>query len=368
MPSARQTLSELKAVAAALPLLVSSAEEVQEASARALEKLCRMPACGIMLRKMEGLPMLIDLMTSADESVQLAAICAIKECAHSDPKAPAAIRDADGLKPLVAFLSSSNSAIQIAACNAILGCSRNEANKTVLREMNAITLLLKMLPPTNARDAQAAAVATLSFLCLNEDDARILLRLQGGMGKLQKLTLTRDPLLQQHAAKTIARCAPNKDSRIAMRLSDCLAPLVKLLSSPHVATMRAAVDALMQGTLITRTNQVKCRELGAIAPLLRLLEPPEEGPPDTEAQRCSMWALSNICCELTAARQLRQSPTGFGPVIGLIAGGEPVLQRPAAACLFNVTTSDLGAPVAIENTGGLPDLSDVLVYAETNRE
>ena len=81
-----------------------------------------------------------------------------------------------------------------------------------------------------------------------------------------------------------------------------------------------------------------------------------------------MWTLSNICCELTAARQLRQSPTGFGPVIGLIAGGEPVLQRPAAACLFNVTTSDLGAPVAIENTGGLPALSDVLVYAETNRE
>ena len=69
------------------------------------------------------------------------------------------------------------------------------------------------------------------------------------------------------------------------------------------SSARAAVDALMQGTLITRTNQVKCRELGAIAPLLRLLEPPEEGPPDTEAQRCSMWTLSNICCELTAARR-----------------------------------------------------------------
>ena len=45
VPSARQTLHELKAVPAVLPLLTSSAEEVQEAAARAIEKLSRMPAC-----------------------------------------------------------------------------------------------------------------------------------------------------------------------------------------------------------------------------------------------------------------------------------------------------------------------------------
>ena len=150
-----------------------------------------------------------------------------------------------------------------------------------------------------------------------------------------------------------------------MRLADCLAPLVALLSSPHAAARSAAAGALMQATQATRTNQIKCRELGAIAPLLRLLEPPEEGPPDRECQRRGVWTLSNIACEPTAAKQLRQSPSGFTPLILLIAGGDPVLQRPASACLFNASANDLGAPNAIESTGGLTALTDALCYAAT---
>jgi hypothetical protein len=366
VPSARQTLHELKAVPAVLPLLTSSAEEVQEAAARAIEKLSRMPACAVAVRRSDGIPLLIDLMTSLDEGVQLAAVSAVMNVANSDPKAAAAIRDAEGLKPLVAFLTSANVAIQVAACTALLGCSKNEANKTILRELGTIDLLLKMLPFTNTRDAQAAAVATLSFLTLNEDEARVLLRLQGGMKKLQALLYANDPMLQAHSAEVFAHCAPNKDSRIAMRLADCLAPLVALLSSPHAAARLASAGALMQATQATRTNQVKCRELGSIAPLLRLLEPPEEGPPDREAQRRGVWTLSNIACEPTAAKQLRQSPSGFNPLIILVAGGDPILQRPAAACLFNATANDLGAPVAIESVAGLPALIDALGYAETN--
>ena len=362
---ARKVLHTHEVTAAVLPLLSSSAEEVQEAAARALEKIARLPAIAISARRQEGVQPVVDLMASKDESVQLAAICAARSLAHSDPKAAAAIRDADGFKPLLSFLASKNTDIQVSACQCVLGCSRNEANKTILREMGAITLLLKMLPAsTNGRDAQAAAVHTLAYLTLNEDEARVLLRLQGGMEKLQKLLRAPDPLIQAHAAEVIAHCAPNKESRIALRLSDGLCPLVELLSSPHVATRNAAARALMQGTQVTRTNQVKCRELGAISPLLKLLEPPEEGEPDTEAQRCSLWTLSNVCCELTAARQLRQSPSGFAPLIIAIDSGDALLQRPAAACLFNVTTSDLGAPIAIENTGGLPALSKVLLYAE----
>ena len=187
VPSARQTLHELKVVAAVLPLISSSAEEVQEAAARAIEKLSRMPACAVAVRRNEGITALIDLMTSLDEGVQLAAISALCNVAHSDPKAAAAIRDADGLKPLVAFLGSANTKIQVASASTILGCSRNESNKTVLRELGAIEALLKMTPFSNPRDAQAAAVATLAYLTLNEDEARVLLRLQGGLKKLHAL-------------------------------------------------------------------------------------------------------------------------------------------------------------------------------------
>ena len=55
---------------------------------------------------------------------------------------------------------------------------------------------------------------------------------------------------------------------------------------------------------------------------------------------------------------------GFTPLVLLIGGGDPILQRPAAACLFNATANDLGAPTAIEATGGLAALSEALLYAE----
>ena len=139
-------------------------------------------------------------MSSSDEGVQLAAVCALMNVAHSDPKAAAAIRDSDGLKPLVTFLTCANVEIQIASANTLLGCSRNEANKTGIRELGGIEQLLKMLPNTNPRDAQAAAVATLAYLTLNEDDARVLVRLQGGLKKLQALLYANDPILQASGA------------------------------------------------------------------------------------------------------------------------------------------------------------------------
>jgi hypothetical protein len=126
VPNARHTLHKLKVVNAVLPLLESSAEEVQESAARAIEKLSRMPAAATAVRRQEGIPLLINLMSSADEGVELAALSALMNVAHSDPPAAAAIREADGLKPLVAFLTSANEAIQIAACTVLLGCSKNE--------------------------------------------------------------------------------------------------------------------------------------------------------------------------------------------------------------------------------------------------
>ena len=129
----------------------------------------------------------------------------------------------------------------------------------------------------------------------------------------------------------------------------------------------------MQVTQGTRTNQVKARELGAIAPLLRLLEPPDEGPPDIECQRRAVWCLSNIVCEPAAAKQLRQTPSGLRPLVELLSGSEehpplPGLQRPAVACLFNATANDMGAPDAIVGCGGLEPLVRALRYAESGAE
>ena len=61
-----------------------------------------------------------------------------------------------------------------------------------------------MLPFTNPRDAQAAAVSCLAYLTLNEDDARVLLRLQGGLKKLQALLYANDPMLQASPSLTAA--------------------------------------------------------------------------------------------------------------------------------------------------------------------
>ena len=303
---------------------------------------------------------------------QLAAVCALMNVAGNDLKAAAAIRDADGLQPLVHFVQSDDPRLHVAAATALIGCALNETNKSLLRDLGAIEALLRLCSAGMHRDAHAAAVAGLANLMQNEDDSIVRLRLQGGLKKLQSLLYSGDLNIQGKTAETLFHCSPNADTRTAMRLADCLRPLVALLSSPSAAARLAAGGALMQATQTTRTNQVKCRELGAIAPLLRLLEPPEEGPPDIECQRRAVWCLSNIVCEAAAAKQLRQTPSGLRPLVALLDGGGkpplPGLQRPAVACLFNSTANDSGAPDAIIGCGGIKPLVTALRYAEQGTE
>ena len=110
------------------------------------------------------------------------------------------------------------------------------------------------------RNAQAASLGALANLCLNEDEARVLLRLQGGLRKLQPLLFAADALLQTKCANAIYNCAPNAETKVSMRILDILRPLVALLSSPSALARIAAAGALMCATQNESTNQVKCRE------------------------------------------------------------------------------------------------------------
>ncbi len=289
--------------------------------------------------------------------------------AISDPKSAAAIREAEGLRPLVHFLKSASPETTTSAALTLEACAINESNKTLLREFGAIEELLAVVSNAEPgaaggqRDAQAAALGALANLCLNEDEARVLLRLQGGLRKLQPILFATDDLLQAKAARTIYHCAPNAETKVSMRILDILRPLVALLSSPSALARIAAAGALMCATQNDSTNQVKCRELGAISPLLSLLVPPQEGPPDGECQRRAAWCLSNVCAEPAACLQLRVSADGFAPLIHMLEHAPADLQRPAAACLFNATANDPLAAQAMLDAGSLAPSLALLRYA-----
>ena len=366
---AREELHKLGTAGKLLPLLSSGSEEVQEAGAMAVQQISLLPAAAREIRRKGGVPALIDLMASLDPRVQFCAVSATMNVAIYDPKAAAAIREAEGLRPLVYFLGSGSPETATSAALTVEACAVNESNKTLLRELGAIEALLAMASQAEPgaaggqRNAQAAALGALANLCLNEDEARVLLRLQGGLRKLQPLLFATDELLQSKAAEVIYHCAPNAETKVSMRILDILKPLVALLASPSQAARLAAAGGLMCATQNETTNQLKCRELGAISPLLSLLVPPKEGPPDAECQRRAAWSLSNVAAEPAACMQLRVSADGFSPLVHMIEHAPPDLQRPAAACLFNATANDpLAAQAALE-AGMLPPTMALLRHA-----
>lgn len=171
-------------------------------------------------------------------------------------------------------------------------------------------------------------------------------------------------LTQAKSAETLFHSAPNLDTRIALRLADCLSPLISLLSSHSDAARMGAAGALMQATQNTRTNQVKCRELGAIVPLLHTLERADES---LECKRRAVWCLSNIVCEPLAAKQLRQTSFGMRPLVDALGGEERGMQRPAVACLFNAATNDVGTPEAIMVCNGLEPLACAPAHTAVGR-
>ena len=258
---------------------------MQEAAAAAIEQLSQHAPAARVIRKEEGLPLLVDLMASTDLDAQHAAMAAIMNVCTHDPKAAAAIREAEGLRPLVHFLSSAAPLTRAAAAVAVEKCAANEANKELLRELGAIEPLLQMLSGAPGVDVLSSALGALCSMCHGQDEARQLVRLQGGRRRVLPLLYDKHDRVASLAAQFFYEVSPNAEVKVAMRLSDALRPLIALLSSPVADTRLAAAGALMYATQNEATNQLKCRELGAIVPLLSLLEAPNEGPPDLGASR-----------------------------------------------------------------------------------
>ena len=361
--AARTELHSLGAASKLVELLRSSAEEVQEAAAAAIEQLSQHAPAARVIRKEEGLPLLVDLMASTDLDAQHAAMAAIMNVCTHDPKAAAAIREAEGLRPLVHFLSSAAPLTRAAAAVAVEKCAANEANKELLRELGAIEPLLQMLSGAPGVDVLSSALGALCSMCHGQDEARQLVRLQGGLRRVLPLLYDKHDRVASLAAQFFYEVSPNAEVKVAMRLSDALRPLIALLSSPVADTRLAAAGALMYATQNEATNQLKCRELGAIVPLLSLLEAPNEGPPDRECQRRAAWALSNVVSDPPASRALCAAPTGLSPLVELMRLPDADMQRPAAAAIFNATANDPAAPAALAAAGGLDIFVVLLRYA-----
>lgn len=361
---AQLALYKLDAVTKLLNLLSSSSEEVQEAAAYALEVLSALPKAAVATRREGGVGLLIELMGhSLDDGVRLSAVRALRNCALSDAKTAAAVREADGLPPLVRFLSHTAAPMRISAAFVVEHCAHNETNKTILREEGAIEALVKMLYHEQGVDEHVASLGAIVELLTNEEEAVTLLRLHGGLRRLQPLLYKDDSLRPMLTSRALFHCAQHMDMRLAMRLADTLRPLVLLLSSMDREARLASAGALMHATRETPTNHVKCRELGAVLPLLSLLEPPSEGVPDAEMELRVGWALSNITQDAEAAKQLRHGKRGYAPLVNLLKGSDVMLQRPAAACLYNALVSDLMGPEALQASGALAPLIEMLGYA-----
>jgi hypothetical protein len=364
--SAREQLHALGGTLKVLPLLYSSAEEVQEGAALALQELTNFKPAAVLARRQGGIDGLVALFRSSDPSVRTAAVACLVNICRVDPKAAAAVRESEGIPPLVAFLDYAGEAMRVAAAFCIESVARNESNKTLLREAEAIDGLLRMLSHTCSEEEHVAAAGACVQLLINEEDAATVFRLQAGIQRLRPILAMDDALRPALAAEVLSHCASsNSESRVAMRVHDVLRPLVALLSSPTRRARLGAASALMNATNSEPTNQIKVRELGGVVPLMSLLEEEAAAPNGGERamQVCAAWCLANIAGDSRAAAQLGLGRTGHAPLLALLDGPNVSLQRPAAACLLNASINDAATPANLLRQGALHTLVGCLRYA-----
>lgn len=363
---AREELHALGGTLKLLPLLYSSAEEVQEGAVMALQELTNFKPAAVLARRQGGIDGLVALFRSPDPAVRTTAVACLVNICRVDQKAAAATREAEGIPPLAAFLNDAAEPMRVAAAFCIESVARNESNKTLLREAGAIDGLLRMLSHTCSEEEHVAAAGACVQLLANEEDATIIFRLQAGIQRLRPILAMTDALRPALAAEVLSHCASsNSESRVAMRVHDVLRPLVALLSSPTRRARLGAATALMSATNGEPTNQIKVRELGGVMPLMSLLEEEAAAPNGGERamQTCAAWCLANIAGDSRAAAQLGLGRTGYAPLLALLGGPIVSLQRPAAACLLNASINDASAPANLLRQGALNTLIDCLSYA-----
>ena len=332
----KTTLTEVEAISQLVPLLSSQCTRIQSCVCLVLSDLAMNPDPQMTIVDKGAIPLLMKLLHSEVDSVQLFSCACLGVLAYDNVKGQNQVSQAKALPILVSMLNSSLSSIKASAADALQRIvERNRNNQLSVLDEKSVPPLLPMLRSTKIAVQKSAAklIETLAEDC--EEGQREFMADYICIKLLKRMLKMRDPTLKVRGSCALWAIAGDLTSNKRVIASHMgLEMLVDMLTIHNEKLDFVCSEALASLATELGDNQNKIISVGGVKPLVDVLTLP------TSQRVCLsvIHTLSAICMKPALvpnrhAQNIIASSKGIVIMAGMVSSKQvPEIVQVEAAC------------------------------------
>ncbi|XP_042673147.1 armadillo repeat-containing protein 3 [Centrocercus urophasianus] len=251
----RKILNEENVENCLINLLEIDDDGVKVAASQAISAMCENLASKRAFG-LQGIPQLVQLLSSDDEEVKEAAVIALANLTTASPSNASAVAEAEGIEPLVKTLNTERHEAVANAAAVLTNMAMQEPLRLCIQSHGVMSVLTEPLRSASSRVQSRAALTVAAFGC--DANARSELRDAGGLGPLVELLHSKDKEVRRNACWAVMVCA--SDELTAVEL--CRLGALDILEEINQSTGRrnnfseAALERLLDNNLSQKYSQM----------------------------------------------------------------------------------------------------------------
>ncbi|XP_021242945.1 armadillo repeat-containing protein 3 isoform X4 [Numida meleagris] len=251
----RKILNEEDVENCLINLLEIDDDEVKVAASQAISAMCENLASKRAFG-LQGIPQLVQLLSSEDEEVKEAAVIALANLTTASPSNASAVADAEGIEPLVKTLNAERHGAIANAATVLTNMAMQEPLRLSIQSHGVMSVLTEPLRSASSQVQSRAALTVAAFGC--DANARSELRNAGGLGPLVELLHSKNKEVRRNACWAVMVCA--SDELTAVEL--CRLGALDILEEINLSTGRrnnfseAALERLLDNNLSQKYSQM----------------------------------------------------------------------------------------------------------------
>ncbi|KAM9712497.1 armadillo repeat-containing protein 3 [Menidia menidia] len=252
--------------------------------------------CKVQIFDNDGLPPLIQLLSSPDPDVKKNSLETIFNLVQ-DYQSRQAVQELGGIPPLLELLKSDFPVIQNLSLKTLQSVTTEKIARTTFREEQGFEKLMDILNNMDFSDLHADALEVLAN-CLSDSDTVRLIHQSGGLMRLIEFVLTPNmPHIQCTTVKCLARMAMNTESCTVLHEQEVEKVLVELLTVADVS-VKTSVCQAVAAMGVYPPSKGSFSELGAVPAVIKLLSGDSLALREVATQALSVLTHGNEPCAL----------------------------------------------------------------------
>ncbi|XP_072185044.1 armadillo repeat-containing protein 3 [Excalfactoria chinensis] len=250
----RKILNEEDIENCLINLLEVDDDGVKVAASQAISAMCENVASKRAFG-LQGIPQLVQLLSSDDEEVKEAAVIALANLTTASHSNASAVAEAEGIKPLVKILNAERHGAIANAATVLINMAMQEPLRLSIQSHGVMSVLTEPLRSASSQVQSRAALTVAAFGC--DANARSELRNAGGLEPLVELLHSKDKEVRRNACWAVMVCA--SDELTAVEL--CRLGAIDILEEINQSTGRrnnfseAALERLLDNNLSQKYSQ-----------------------------------------------------------------------------------------------------------------